>query len=157
MTSTAPDPPAPWYAAYPEPRNSQPAAIRREELVKMIRGGESVAGKNFIIVDLRRNDYRGGTIRGSINLPAQTLHPGIPTLYSMFKAAGIHTVIWYCSSSRGRGARAAGWFSDYADDRGDSDMHSLILLEGINGWATAGGEFVSFMDEYDATVWVARS
>ncbi|KAJ9130440.1 hypothetical protein NKR23_g12202 [Pleurostoma richardsiae] len=156
QTSTAPEALAPWYAAYPAPRNSQPAAITREKLLKMIKGSESVAGKDFILVDLRRTDYQGGTIHGSINLPAQSLHPTIPTLYSMFKAAGISKVIWYCSSSRGRGARAAAWFSDYADDRGDSDIHSLILFEGINGWATAGGEFVKLMNEYDATFWVAK-
>ncbi len=39
---------------------------------------------------------QGGTIRGSINLPAQSLYPTIPTLYTVFKAACIHTIIWYC-------------------------------------------------------------
>jgi arsenical-resistance protein 2 len=32
-------------------------------------------------------------------------------------------------------------------------MQSLILLEGIKGWATAGGEFVGLMDEYDEGAW----
>ena len=39
---------------------------------------------------------QGGIIRGSINLPAQSLYPTIPTLYSMFKAAGLRKIIWYC-------------------------------------------------------------
>lgn len=39
---------------------------------------------------------QGGTIRGSINLPAQSLFPTIPTLYAWFKAAGVKKVIWYC-------------------------------------------------------------
>lgn len=38
----------------------------------------------------------------------------------------------------------------------DSDIHSLIWFEGISGWATAGGEFVKLMDEYDTTFWVAK-
>lgn len=32
-------------------------------------------------------------------------------------------------------------------------MQSLALAEGIKGWAKAGGEYVEWMDEYDAAVW----
>jgi hypothetical protein len=42
---------------------------------------------------------QGGTIRGSINLPAQSLWPTIPTIYAMFTAAGMRKVIWYCGRS----------------------------------------------------------
>lgn len=60
------------------------------------------------------------------------------------------------ASSRGRGPRAAGWFKDYLDEQGDSHMESVILSEGIAGWAKAGGEFAEWMDQYDATVWSSR-
>lgn len=43
---------------------------------------------------------QGGTIRGSINLPAQSLYPAIPTLYNLFKSAGVQKVIWYCCRFR---------------------------------------------------------
>ncbi|KAL4723579.1 hypothetical protein ACLX1H_009217 [Fusarium chlamydosporum] len=42
------------------------------------------------------------------------------------------------ASSRGRGPRAAGWFKDYLDQQGDYQMKSLVLSEGITGWAKAG-------------------
>ncbi|CAH0027530.1 unnamed protein product [Clonostachys rhizophaga] len=151
--------PAPWHAAYPSPRNKTPAAMMRQDMLDMIKNSNNIAGRNYVLVDLRRTDHEvsservGGTIRGSINLPAQSLYPTIPTLYSLFKAAGVHKIIWYCSSSRGRGSRAAGWFKDHIDDQSDSDMESLILFEGISGWAKAGGEFVEWIDEYDAAVW----
>jgi arsenical-resistance protein 2 len=75
---------------------------------------ESTGRKDFILIDLRRTDHevlsttldrthaiisntiQGGTIRGSINLPAQGLYPTIPTLYALFKAAGLRKLIWYC-------------------------------------------------------------
>lgn len=57
------------------------------------------------------------------------------------------------ASSRGRGTRAAGWFSDYIADHGNGKMGGLVLLEGIKGWVTTGGEFLEWMDEYDATAW----
>jgi hypothetical protein len=35
-------------------------------------------------------------IRGSINLPAQSLYHTIPALYRLFKAANLAKVIWFC-------------------------------------------------------------
>jgi len=32
-------------------------------------------------------------------------------------------------------------------------MNSLVLLEGIAGWATGGSEYVDMMDGYDKDVW----
>ncbi|KND89024.1 hypothetical protein TOPH_06310 [Tolypocladium ophioglossoides CBS 100239] len=147
---------APWHAAYPPPTNKAPAGMAREMVLEMLKNSDSVAGKDYVLIDLRRTDHEGGTIRGSINLPAQSLYPTIPTLYNMFKAAGVRKVVWYCSSSRGRGTRAAGWLSDYLDERKDRNMESLILLEGITAWATAGGEFTDWMDDYDAAVWAGK-
>ncbi|POR31063.1 Uncharacterized protein TPAR_08731 [Tolypocladium paradoxum] len=146
----------PWYAAYPAPRHLQPGCVTREELLSMLKGRENVVGRDFLLVDLRRADYEGGTIRGSVNLPAQSLYPTIPTLYRLFKAAGVRKVIWYCSSSRGRGTRAAGWFQDHIIDCGGGDsMESLILHEGVKGWALGGSQFVEWMDEYDAAPWAS--
>ncbi|THW66526.1 hypothetical protein D6D19_09317 [Aureobasidium pullulans] len=143
----------PWYAGYPEARSS-PATITRSDLLNMIEAGKK-PGVDYILIDLRRTDHEGGTISGSINLPAQSLYPTIPTLYATFRAARIPKIIWYCGSSRGRGTRAAAWFADYLDDRHEDQvlMESIVLLEGIKGWATAGDEYNAKMQEYDAGVW----
>lgn len=49
-----------------------------------------------LVTDCRK----GGTINGSINLPAQSLYPTIPTLYRLFEAAKVETVIWYCGKCK---------------------------------------------------------
>lgn len=36
----------------------------------------------------------GGTIKGSLNLPAQSLHQSLPTFYDLCLAAGVKQVIW---------------------------------------------------------------
>jgi len=111
---------APWHAIYPTPK-SDPASIHRTELLQWFHEGRK-PGKDFMLIDLRRTDHevssrrkskryknsalrrrsiymQGGTIHGSINLPAQTLYPTIPTLYTLFSAAKIENVIWYCGKS----------------------------------------------------------
>ncbi|CAG8887035.1 unnamed protein product [Penicillium egyptiacum] len=141
----------PWHAAYPAPRGAA-SSISREELLQWIRDGKQ-AGKDFVLVDLRRTDYEGGTIQGSLNLPAQSLYPTIPTLYSLVSNSSVKYVIWYCGSSAGRGTRAAGWFADYLEDQNDTEIKSLVLSGGIKGWAAAGLEYTSLMTGYDASVW----
>ncbi|OQE05298.1 hypothetical protein PENVUL_c025G00080 [Penicillium vulpinum] len=141
----------PWHAAYPPPRGAAPS-ISREELLQWIQEGKQ-AGKDFVLVDLRRTDYEGGTIQGSLNLPAQSLYPTIPTLYSLVSNSTVKYVIWYCGSSAGRGTRAAGWFADYLEDQQNGEIKSLILSGGIKGWVAAGPEYISLMDGYNVSVW----
>ena len=33
-------------------------------------------------------------------------------------------------------------------------MKSLALAEGVKGWATAGDEYIQWMTDYDAKVWL---
>ena len=59
ITETGAASPAPWHAAYPAPK-AEASAISREDVLSMLRSGESVAGKTFVLVDLRRNDHEVG-------------------------------------------------------------------------------------------------
>jgi len=45
----------PWHAAYPAPKTTAPA-ITRETLLSWLVEGKQ-AGKDFVLVDLRRTDY----------------------------------------------------------------------------------------------------
>ncbi|KAK4458535.1 arsenical-resistance protein 2 [Cladorrhinum samala] len=154
MSSTEPAPapaPAPWHAAYPAPQATG-GEITREEVLELLKT-VPLDKRDFVLVDLRRNDFEGGTIRGSVNLPAQSLYPTLPTLYALFKSAGTKKVIFYCGSSKGRGSRATGWLADQIEKDNFDGMKSLALVGGIKGWAGAGGEYVEWMDEYDEKVW----
>jgi len=56
-------------------------------------------------------------------------------------------------SSRGRGNRVAAWFANHIVEQGDQSIQSLVLREGIKGWAQAGAEYTEQMVEYDSKVW----
>ncbi|KAJ5647629.1 arsenate reductase (Arc2) [Penicillium lividum] len=147
-SNSATDTPAqPWHAAYPTPKSTAPA-VSRVEVLKWLQEGR----KDFILVDLRRSDFEGGTIRGSLNLPAQTLYPSLPTLYTALAGGNVKQVLWYCGSSGGRGTRAAAWFADYLENQ-DTDLQSLVLEGGIKGWVASGKDYTEWMDGYDASVW----
>ncbi|KAJ5611604.1 Rhodanese-like protein [Penicillium herquei] len=152
----------PWHAVYPDPKTTAPS-ISRAEVLKWFREGKR-AGRDFVLVDLRRTDSevianhvtQGGTIRGSLNLPAQTIYSSLPTLYTVLSGGDVKQVVWYCGSCGGRGTRAAAWFADYLEKMQDSSMQSLVLEGGIKGWVASGTDYTEWMDEYDATVWARK-
>lgn len=55
-TASTTSPPSPWHAAYPAPR-SNPATIRREDVLDMFKQSAKTSSKDYVLVDLRRNDY----------------------------------------------------------------------------------------------------
>ncbi|ODM14271.1 hypothetical protein SI65_10326 [Aspergillus cristatus] len=141
-----------WKEKYPAPSTMTPPTITREQVLGWINEGKQ-AGKDFLVVDLRRNDHTGGFIRGSLNLPIESLYPSLPTLHTLCKSAGIKTVIFHCFSSRGRGNRAAAWFGDYLKVQGAADIQSVSLLEGIVGWVHAGPEYTEHIEGFDPEAW----
>ncbi|KAI5805207.1 Rhodanese-like domain-containing protein [Geopyxis carbonaria] len=151
-TSTEPaaSAPAPWHASLPAPV-STPVFIPRSTLLPLLSSPSSPP--SYILVDLRRTDHTGGTIATSLNLPAQSLHASLPTLYKLAKAAGVAQVIFYCGSSRGRGSRAAAWLQDYINEVQDKEMKSVALEGGIKGWVKAGEEYVKLVDGYVESEW----
>lgn len=56
-------------------------------------------------------------------------------------------------SSRGRGNRAAAWFADHIREEQDMQMNSLVLVGGIKAWILAGGEYLQYVQGYDASKW----
>lgn len=146
--------PAPWHASFPNPRTPDPPALPRATLLQWFQQGTKTPGSDFLLVDLRRTDLEGGTIRGSLNLPAQSLYPTLSTLYNLVRAAGVTDVVFYCGSCGGRGTRAAGWFADYLADQGaESEVRSWKLEGGIKGWVNEGGEYTGLMEGFDGAVW----
>lgn len=45
-----------WHEAYPAPRNTSPSVMERKDLLAHLQGGKR-PGVDFVVVDLRKNDY----------------------------------------------------------------------------------------------------
>lgn len=109
---------------------------------------------SMLLVDVRRTDYEGGTIRGSLNVPAQGFWWNKGMLYELAYKAGMEWVVFYCGSSNGRGPRCAGWFLEHVRNVAeDLDMGVLVLEGGIKGWVKAGPEYIQLMDGFREEHW----
>ncbi|KAI4701562.1 hypothetical protein J4E81_003302 [Alternaria sp. BMP 2799] len=135
-----------WTDAFPAPRCTAPTLSREEAL-------SHLSSPDLLIVDVRRTDYEGGAIRGSLNLPAHSFYMNRGVLYDLCKRAGVKRVAFYCGASNGRGPRCSGWFADYIADKGDDQITSLTLGGGIKGWVKAGEPYTQQMDGFEPEYW----
>ncbi|KXH68965.1 hypothetical protein CSAL01_06983 [Colletotrichum salicis] len=143
----------PWWAAFPDPKAKSPE-IEADEVMGLLEA-QAAAGndtsRDFLLVDVRRNDFEGGTISTSINFPAQSLYQTRPIIHQLCKQAGIKRVVFYCGSSNGRGPRSANWLQDYFNEIGETTVQAVILKGGIKGWVRRYGG--RMMDWYDEKTW----
>ena len=111
---------------------------------------------SMLIIDVRRTDYEGGAIRGSLNIPAQGFWWNRGMLYELAYKADVEWVVFTCGSSSGRGPRCAGWFLDHVRNTAeDPNMQVMVLEGGVKGWVKAGPQFTQFMDGYKPEYWEA--
>ena len=79
----------PWHAAFPAPRTTA-HVIMREEVLK------DLSSNDLLLVDVRRTDFEGGTIKGSLNLPAHSFYMNRAVFFDLCKRAGVKRVAFYC-------------------------------------------------------------
>jgi arsenical-resistance protein 2 len=129
--------PPPWHAAFPAPKPEFTADIMpRDRALTVL----SMKIASMLLVDVRRTDYEGGAIRGSLNIPAHGFWWNRGILYELAYKADIEWVVFFCGSSNGRGPRCAAWFLEHVrNTAGDNDMQVSaadgqdMSVEGLRG------------------------
>ncbi|KAK0631268.1 Rhodanese-like domain-containing protein [Immersiella caudata] len=151
----------PWWTAFPSPK-STPRSISDQEVFRLLEDAlgdhnnsaekQQHQTKDFLLVDVRRTDFNGGTISTAINVPAHGFYVTRGGLYALCRQAGMKRVVFYCGQSNGRGPRCAAWMQDYIDEVGGADeMEALVLTGGIKGWVKEyGGKMI---DGYEEEAW----
>ncbi|KAK0732380.1 hypothetical protein B0T21DRAFT_384693 [Apiosordaria backusii] len=90
----------PWWSAFPEPTSS-PVKIASSEVAQLLQDRDQSKPHEFLLIDTRRTDCIGGTIRGSLNLPAHSFYFMRAMLHDLCKQAGIKRIIFYCDAPLG--------------------------------------------------------
>ncbi|GAA5839903.1 hypothetical protein JCM9279_005200 [Rhodotorula babjevae] len=85
------------------------AFLNADQLEQLVRKGQP--GKDYAIVDVRDDDYRGGNLPGAIRAPSeQRTDHSVQHLVQQLK--GVPTVIFHCTLSQVRGPKAARIYAD---------------------------------------------
>lgn len=70
-----------------------------QELVEIIKSDKQPR-KDYLVVDVRDDDYRGGHIKGSHNVPSQFFYAGVDKLVKETK--DVPMIIFHCALSQSR-------------------------------------------------------
>lgn len=101
--------------------------INSDELAGIIKG-DKIAGKDFVIVDVRDDDYMGGNIKGSLNRPSNEFLVSVDGLVRDTK--DIPLVIFHCTLSQIRGPKAARIYEETRKNvlQGTDIPHEVAVL-----------------------------
>ncbi|CUA69480.1 hypothetical protein RSOLAG22IIIB_14034 [Rhizoctonia solani] len=126
-----------WHDAFPTPPFDTPR-MSAENLAEIIQ--QKVAGVDYLVVDVRRNDFENVFIKGAINLPAQSFYPTLSTTTTLLSK--IPDVIFHCNSctETGRGPRVAGWYATQIKQFGITTSKAWILDGGIKRFESLYGD-----------------
>eukprot|EP01006_Ploeotia_vitrea_P066163 TRINITY_DN94444_c0_g1_i1.p1 TRINITY_DN94444_c0_g1~~TRINITY_DN94444_c0_g1_i1.p1 ORF type:complete len:167 (-),score=19.02 TRINITY_DN94444_c0_g1_i1:234-734(-) len=103
-----------------------------------------------VIIDVRGEDYAGGSIPGAIKVPWDELESGVDELAAQHK--GADKVVFLCMNSQVRAPSCAAAFMAKAKEL-DSDAEVFILIGGFAGWVRANSRDEELVQDFDEKLW----
>ncbi|KAF5382475.1 hypothetical protein D9615_003021 [Tricholomella constricta] len=118
---------------------------------------EKVPNKDFIVVDVRDDDYPGGNIKGSLNKPSSEFLMSVDQLVKETK--DVPLVIFHCALSQIRGPKAARIYEETRRNLlQDSDIpHEVaVLREGFTHFQAKFKDDPALVENWDKDVWASE-
>ncbi|KAI8927223.1 Rhodanese-like domain-containing protein [Entophlyctis helioformis] len=117
-----------------------------EELAALIRDPTKQAGKDYLVVDVRGDDFDGGHIVGAKNVPSTDILHGSPE--SQVEALqGPKTLYFHCALSQVRGPKYPG----QPGQGGEQEIK--ILRGGFGGWQELYRNDTDLVEDFNAKMW----
>jgi Cdc25 family phosphatase len=97
---------------------SLPTFINAEKMVQVL--NSKTLGKDFLIIDVRDDDYHGGNIKGSLNIPSKIFNEQIAKL--QLELLEIPELYFHCQLSQVRGPKCA---QKYVNELNKLEHHAV--------------------------------
>ncbi|THH00192.1 hypothetical protein EW026_g2294 [Hermanssonia centrifuga] len=131
--------------------------ISPDELAAIIKS-DKTPSKDYIIVDVRDDDWQGGNIKGSHNSPSAEFLVKVDQLVKQTK--DVPLVVFHCALSQARGPKAARIYAETRDllqAEGEDIPHQVLILRG--GFSDFQAKFHAdphLVENWDAEVWASE-
>ncbi|KAK2465412.1 hypothetical protein APHAL10511_002766 [Amanita phalloides] len=122
--------------------------ITSNQLAKIIKSDQK-PNKDYLVVDVRDDDFAGGNIKNAINIPSTDFEKRVNELVE--SASDVPLVVFHCLLSQRRGPEAA---RIYEETRGKAKEQEVVVLRG--GFSVFQSKFkddAELVEEYDKRVW----
>ncbi|KAF8319101.1 Rhodanese-like protein [Clavulina sp. PMI_390] len=125
--------------------------IKARELRDVIKNAKRM--QDYVIVDVRDEDFEGGNIPGCIHLPSYTFDRDVDDLAQRVKK--VKNVIFTCFYSQQRGPLAARKFRDIRDATVEMEFEQniYVLGGGMSRFISYFGEDEKYIENYDPEFW----
>ncbi|KAF9077516.1 Rhodanese-like domain-containing protein [Rhodocollybia butyracea] len=136
--------------------SSMASYISGDELAEIIRSKRPK--EDYIVVDVRDDDYAGGNIVGSINMPSNTFLDSVDTLVKETK--DVPMVVFHCALSQVRGPKAARIYKEtrqnvLSETDSTSPTKVLVLRDGFTGFQAKFKDDAKLVEKWDKDVWAS--
>ncbi|RUS14780.1 Rhodanese-like domain-containing protein [Endogone sp. FLAS-F59071] len=127
--------------------------IESEQVAAMLR--EKAAGKDYLVVDVRDDDFEGGNIPGALNIPSSTLLDRIPNLINDYSK--VPTVVFHCAMSQVRGPKSARIYKEALLLNGiKTEQQVYVLRGGFDQWQARYKTDPKMIENYRPEFWNAE-
>ncbi|KDQ62624.1 hypothetical protein JAAARDRAFT_54549 [Jaapia argillacea MUCL 33604] len=131
--------------------------ITPDDLTAIIKS-DKVPNKDYVVIDVRDDDWHGGNIKGSHNFPSQTFLAKVDELVE--KTKNVKTVIFHCLLSQMRGPKAARIYSEVRDmmqaEGADNDHEVLVLQGGFEVFQAKFKDDPELVENFNKEVWTTE-
>jgi len=142
------------FAARKSTMAQQLKYMNEDELAKLIKSGKTPK-KDFLVVDVRDDDYAGGNIKGCLNVPSRGFLMNVDGLVKQTKEVPL--VIFHCALSQVRGPKAARIYAEARKNilEGKDIPHDVVILrDGFTQFQFKYKNDPDLVENWDKDVWV---
>ncbi|KAL7322522.1 Cdc25 phosphatase Ibp1 [Mucor circinelloides] len=132
-----------------------PVYAEAEEVMDLVRDTSKQPGKDYVIVDVRGEDYKGGHIPGAINVPANEMYDKANDLINEYSQ--VPKIYFHCALSQVRGPKSARIYTETLNNLGvETDQKVKILRFGFEGWHDKYSKEKDLIEDYDEAFWLSE-
>ncbi|KAF9525521.1 Rhodanese-like domain-containing protein [Crepidotus variabilis] len=127
--------------------------IEGKELAELMKSGKT-PHKDYVVVDVRDEDFVGGNIKGAINEPSQVFLHNVDGLVKQTREVPL--VIFHCALSQVRGPKAARIYAETRENvlKGNDISHEVaILRDGFTEFQVKYKDDSELVENWDKEVW----
>jgi len=129
--------------------STSPNYVECDDVAVLVRDKTKIPGKDYLIVDVRGDDFIGGHIPGAVNIPSNELDEKIPDMLNQYKE--VPKIIFHCALSQVRGPKSAKIYQEKLET--DKKQNVVILRGGFVEWEQKYRKEPELLESYDPELW----
>ncbi|KAI9150934.1 Cdc25 phosphatase Ibp1 [Blastocladiella emersonii ATCC 22665] len=126
-------------------------SMQAPELAAMVRDKSLRPGRDYLVVDVRDDDFVGGNIPHARNVPSHTLHDPDVAAKLAADVKDVPKLIFHCALSQQRGPKAAMYMARLLGPERTAEIY--VLIGGFSKWQDAYSDQPDLLENYDAKMW----